>query len=229
MKAVILLTSADKLLNGHVTGYWLEEAAAPYKHLKDQGYEVTIASVKGGAPPLDASSLGENFLTEDARAFHEDADVQEMLKQTPAISTLDPADCDLLFCVGGHGTCSDFDHVSVADFITQVYANGKVVAAVCHGPTALVNARDISTGEPLVRGKKVTGFSNEEEIAVGLHEVVPFLLEDKLKELGGLYERSESAWGVHCVADGRLVTGQNPGSSSATIECAVKVASGISM
>jgi putative intracellular protease/amidase len=214
-KILMVLTSHDRLGNtGHKTGFWLEEFAAPYYILKDAGLEVTLASPKGGQPPLDPKSDDPASQTEAMRRFKSDREAQAALARTVKLSTVSPDDYDGVFYPGGHGPLWDLaeDRDSIT-LIEALYAAGKPVAAVCHGPAALRHAK-APDGSPLVRGKAVTGFADSEEAAVQLTQVVPFLVEDMLKENGGKYSKAAD-WQPHAVSDGNLVTGQNPASSEA--------------
>lgn len=208
---VIVATSADKL-GDHATGAWSEEITGPFYVFKDAGCNVTIASIAGGKVPIDAGSLSDTFKTENDKRFEAEGDIAN-LESTKSIKDLDLDSVDVLFLAGGHGTCVDFVDGAAA-IVTQAYAKGKVVAAVCHGPTGLVNAKD--GDKPLVQGKKVAAFSDVEEDQVGLSGKVPFMLEAKLKELGCDYVTGDP-WSENAVRDGRLVTGQNPQSS---VKCA---------
>ena len=213
MKILMVLTSHDELgTTGHKTGFWLEEFAAPYYVFKDAGAEITLASPKGGQPPLDPKSAEKDFQTPATERFNTDAEAQAALAHTAALNTVSVADFDAVFYPGGHGPLWDLagDKDSIA-LIEAMYARGKPVAAVCHAPGVLRHAR-AGDGSPLVRGKGVTGFSNSEEAAVGLVEVVPFLVEDELRRAGGIYSRAAD-WQPHVVRDGNLITGQNPASS----------------
>jgi putative intracellular protease/amidase len=213
MKILIVLTSHDQLGDtGKKTGFWLEEFAAPYYVLKDAGAAITLASPKGGQPPLDPKSdLPEN-LTELTKRFRSDKVAQAELANTKKLADVSAAGFDAVFYPGGHGPMWDMpdNAMSIALIEAFVKAN-KPVGAVCHAPAAFVNVRR-KDGEYLVKGTHVTGFTNAEEKAVGLAEVVPFLLEDRLKERGGLY-RKGADWMPHVEVDGKLVTGQNPASS----------------
>ena len=215
MKILMVLTSHDKLGNtGRKTGFWLEEFAAPYYVFRDAGVEVTLASPKGGQPPIDPKSdLPENQTPAMTR-FKQDAEAQKVLSRTLKLSDMDSADFDTVFYPGGHGPMWDLaeDPNSIA-LIESFYNSGKPVAAVCHAPGAL--HRVMYQGAPLVKGKRVTGFTDGEEEAVQLTKVVPFLVEDELKRLGGLYEKKAN-WEPFVIVDGRLVTGQNPASSKDT-------------
>ena len=218
MRVLIVLTSHDQLGDtGEKTGFWLEELAAPYYRLKDAGADLVLASPKGGQPPLDPKSYEPGAQTDATRRFDQDPAAQSELANTRRLSDIDASDFDAVFYPGGHGPLWDLsdDSASIA-LIEDFIAQHKPVAAVCHAPAVLVNVKD-AEGEPLVRGKRVTGFSNSEEAAVGLTEVVPFLLEDTLIALGGRYESGED-WHSKVVVDGHLITGQNPGSSEAVAD-----------
>jgi putative intracellular protease/amidase len=212
----MILTSHDRLGDtGQPTGFWLEEFAAPYYVLKDAGVEITVASPKGGAAPVDPKSDDPKAETPAMKRFRNDPDAQRALTHTVKLSTVSAADYDAVFYPGGHGPLWDLaeDRKSIA-VIEQVYAAGKPVAAVCHGPAVLRHAK-APDGSPIVRGRAVTGFANTEEAAVGLTNVVPFLVEDALKANGGKYSKGED-WSDHAVVDGNLITGQNPASSEST-------------
>lgn len=211
-KVLFVVTSHDKLGNtGEKTGYWTEELAAPYYELVDQGIEITIATPKGGEPPIDPKSEDPSAATEDTKRFDNDTELQEKLKNTIKLSEVNPADYDAVFYPGGHGPLWDLveDKNSIA-LIETFYNSNKPVAFVCHAPAVLKNVK--TNGEFLVKGKNVTGFSNEEEDAVGLTNVVPFLLQDVFKENGANYSKKEN-WHPYAVEDGLLITGQNPASS----------------
>lgn len=215
MKILMVLTSHDRLANtGDKTGFWLEEFAAPYYTFKDAGATITLASPAGGQPPLDPKSDQPEAQTEFTERFKADEEAQQALATTSPLSDIDANDFDAVFYPGGHGPLWDLavSKQSIAlieDFVTQ----DKPIAFVCHSPAALKNVK--IDGEYLVKGKKLTGFSNTEEIAVGLQDVVPFMLEDALKENGALYEKGAD-WQSYVVTDGLLITGQNPASSEAT-------------
>lgn len=212
MKILMVLTSHDQLGNtGRKTGFWLEEFASPYYAFTDAGAEVTLASPKGGQPPIDPKSeLPENQTAAQQR-FRQDEEAQRVLARTMRLADVRAADYDTVFYPGGHGPMWDLaeDPVSIA-LIESFYGSGKPVAAVCHAPGVLHRVR--YQGEPIVKGKRVTGFANTEEEAVQLTNVVPFLVEDELKRLGGRYEKGPD-WQSFVVVDGRLITGQNPASS----------------
>ena len=218
MRVLIVLTSHDRLGDtGNKTGFWLEEFAAPYYRLKDAGAEIVLASPKGGQPPLDPKSHEPDAQTDATRRFDADPAAQAALANTHKLSGVGANDFDAVFYPGGHGPLWDLsnDPASIGlikDFLTQ----NKPVAAVCHAPAVLVNVKD-ADGQPMVDGKRVTGFSNSEEAAVGLTDVVPFLLEDKLAALGGSYESADD-WHSKVVVDGLLITGQNPASSEAVAD-----------
>lgn len=212
MKILMVLTSHDKLGDtGKKTGFWLEEFAAPYYAFIDAGATVTLASPAGGQPPLDPSSDTEDAQTKDTKRFKEDTDAQNHLANTQKLAEVTAADFDAVFYPGGHGPLWDLavDKNSIT-LIENFVQQDKPVAFVCHAPGALKNVK--IDGEYLVKGKKVTGFTNSEEDAVGLTDVVPFLLEDTLKANGGDYQKGAD-WESYVVEDGLLITGQNPASS----------------
>lgn len=216
MKVLMVLTSHDELGNtGHKTGFWLEELAAPYYAFKDAGAEITLASPKGGNPPLDPKSNEPDFQTELTHRFEADEEAKAQLASTVRLDSVSASSFDTVFYPGGHGPLWDLaeDKHSIA-LIEEFIAADKPVALVCHAPGVLRHVKT-STGRPLVEGKKVTGFANSEEEGVGLTNVVPFLVEDELIAKGGLYSKGED-WGSYVVQDGLLITGQNPGSSAAT-------------
>jgi len=218
MKILMVLTSHDQLGDtGEKTGFWLEEFAAPYYVFKDAGAEVTLASPKGGQPPLDPKSDAPDAQTSATKRFSDDREAQAELSGTAKLSGLSADDYDAIFYPGGHGPLWDLaeDPVSIK-LIETFFAAGKPVGAVCHAPAVLRHAQQ-SDGSPLVQGKKVTGFSNSEEAAVQLTGVVPFLLEDELRSMGAEYSRAED-WHSYVVQDGNLVTGQNPASSEEAAE-----------
>lgn len=213
MKILIVLTSHDRLGDtGKKTGFWLEEFAAPYYVLKDAGAAITLASPQGGQPPLDPKSdLPENQ-TELTKRLRKDTAVQAELANTKKLAEVSADDFDAVFYPGGHGPMWDMpDNATSITMLEAFVKADKPVAAVCHAPAALVNVRG-QDGEYLVTGKRVTGFSNAEEEAVALTAVVPFLLEDRLKERGGIYSKAGN-WAPYVQVDGKLVTGQNPASS----------------
>ncbi len=213
MHILVVLTSHDQLGDtGEATGFWLEELAAPYYVFVDAGAEVTLASPKGGAAPLDPKSSQPDAQTDTTRRFEADAAAMQALANTRVLASVSLDDYDAIFYPGGHGPLWDLaeDADSIA-LIESAIAGGKPVGAVCHAPAVLRHVKG-PEGAPLVAGSAVTGFSNSEEEAVGLTEVVPFLLEDMLKEKGGNYRRADD-WHPHVETAGLLVTGQNPASS----------------
>jgi putative intracellular protease/amidase len=213
MKILMVLTSHDRLGDtGRKTGFWLEELAAPYYAFKDAGAEIVLASPKGGRPPLDPKSNEPEFQTDATRRFEADAEAMAALAATVPLSAVSPTAFDTVFYPGGHGPMWDLaEDPDSIQLIESTLAAGKPLALVCHAPAALQRART-PTGLPLVEGKRVTGFANTEEEAVGLTTVVPFLLEDKLKSQGGIFSKAAD-WQPYVVIDGLLITGQNPASS----------------
>ena len=213
MKIAMILTSHDELgTTGKKTGFWLEEFAAPYYVFKDAGIDLTLASPKGGQPPLDPKSDEPGAQTEATKRFKQDAAAQQALAHTVPLDTIKAADFDAVFYPGGHGPLWDLaeDPKSIA-LIETAYAAGKPVALVCHAPGVLRHVK-APNGDLLVKGKAVTGFTNTEEAAVHLTDVVPFLVEDMLKNAGGTYSKGAD-WGPYIVTAGNLITGQNPASS----------------
>ena len=213
MKILMVLTSHDQLGDtGRKTGFWLEELAAPYYAFRDAGAEVVLASPKGGQPPLDPASNEPSFQTDMTHRFEADAAANAQLAATLRLDSVTQSDFDAVFYPGGHGPLWDLaeNKASIA-LIQAFFAAGKPIALVCHAPGVL---RHVTTpgGKPLVEGRKVTGFTNTEEAAVGLTEIVPFLVEDELKAKGGLYSKGPD-WAPYVVSDGLLITGQNPNSS----------------
>jgi putative intracellular protease/amidase len=213
MKILMVLTSHSELGDtGHKTGFWLEEFAAPYYVFKDAGADITLASPAGGQPPLDPKSNEPDFQTDATRRFMEDPDASAALANTHALAGLSPDDFDAVFYPGGHGPLWDLaENRDSINLIESMHAAGKPVAAVCHAPAVLKNAK-MPDGKDLVAGKSLTGFSNTEEAAVQLTEVVPYLLEDELSARGASYQKADD-WQPHAVVDGNLITGQNPASS----------------
>ncbi len=209
----MVLTSHSELGNtGKKTGFWVEEFASPYYTMKDAGASITIASPKGGQPPIDPTSTETANQTEATHRFDKDDVLQDLLAHTKKLSEISVDDYDAVFYPGGHGPLWDLsnDRDSI-EIIETFWDDKKPVAAVCHAPSVLLHVKD-ETGQPLLKGKKVTGFTNTEEEAVGLTEVVPFLLEDELKKQGGIYSKKED-WASYVITDGLLITGQNPASS----------------
>ena len=222
MKILMVLTSHDQLGDtGRKTGFWLEELAAPFYAFEEAGAAITLASPKGGQPPLDPKSNELGNQTDSTRRFEADGKAMAALSTTMKLSDAVEADYDAVFYPGGHGPLWDLaeDPHSIR-LIQSFLAANKPVALVCHAPGVL---RHVSTpsGRPIVEGKKVTGFANSEEEGVGLTNVVPFLVEDELKAKGGVYSRGPD-WGSYVVEDGLLITGQNPGSSPETARALIK-------
>jgi putative intracellular protease/amidase len=222
MNILMVLTSHDRLGDtGKKTGFWLEEFAAPYYIFKDAGATITLASPKGGQPPLDPKSDEPDSQTDATRRFKKDPAAQQALANTVALSTVAGKDFDTVFYPGGHGPLWDLaeDKDSI-QLIESMHAAGKLVTAVCHAPGIFKNAR-AADGSPLVKGKQVTGFTNTEEDAVQLTKVVPFLVEDMLKANGGAYSKGDD-WAPYVITDGNLITGQNPASSAPAAEAALQ-------
>ena len=223
MKIAMILTSHDQLGNtGHKTGFWLEEFAAPYYTFVDAGATVTLASPLGGQPPLDPKSDDSSAQTDATKRFKADTAAQKALASTVKLDTLKAGDFDAVFYPGGHGPLWDLaeDPKSIA-LIEAMYNAGKPVAAVCHAPGVLRHVK-AANGEPLVKGKDVAGFTNTEEEAVQLTNVVPFLVEDMLKQNGGNYSKGAD-WQPYVVTAGHLITGQNPASSEPAAEALLKM------
>ncbi len=213
MKILMVLTSHDQLGDtGKKTGFWLEEFAAPYYVFKDAGADITLASPKGGQPPLDPGSDTEDTQTEATKRFKSDADAQKVLAHTEVLSSIDDAGFDAVFYPGGHGPLWDLAEDADSTRLIEAFAHSdRPVSAVCHAPAVFKHPKG-ADGKPLVSGKTVTGFTNTEEEGVGLTDVVPFLVEDMLKANGGNYEKGAD-WESFVVTDGKLITGQNPASS----------------
>ena len=223
MNILMVLTSHDQLGNtGKKTGFWLEEFAAPYYTLKNAGAKLTVVSPAGGQPPLDPKSDEPDAQTAATKRFKADPEAQAVLANTGKLADVKAEDFDAVFYPGGHGPLWDLaeSRDSIA-LIEAMIAAGKPVATVCHAPGVLrhVKAPD---GSPLVKGKKVTGFTNTEEEAVGLTHIVPFLVEDMLKQNGGEYSKLGD-WQPYAITDGLLITGQNPASSEAAAEALLKL------
>lgn len=225
MKILMVLTSHDALGDtGDKTGFWLEELAAPYYVLSDAGAELTLASPAGGQAPLDPKSDAVDAQTDSTRRFKKDPVAQHALATTVPLSTVNAAEFDAVFYPGGHGPLWDLaEDADSRRLIETFLASDRPVAAVCHAPAVLRHAVG-ADGRAIVHGRKVTGFSNTEEAAVGLTDVVPFLVQEMLSEKGGLYEKGED-WSSHVVVDGKLVTGQNPASSAAAARELLKLLS----
>lgn len=213
-KALFILTSHDKLGDtGKPTGFYWEELAAPYWILSDAGWQIELASIQGGKPPADPSSAEGDAMTDEVRRLLADEAVMNKLENTTKIDDVEVSGYDIVFLPGGHGTMWDLpESKALGDLLGQAFDKGAVVGAVCHGPAGLLSAR-LPSGDPLVHGRRVAGFTNSEEDAVGLSGVVPFMLEDQLKAQGGKHQKGPD-WQPFAVADGKLVTGQNPASSA---------------
>jgi putative intracellular protease/amidase len=217
-KVLMVITSHADLGNtGEKTGFWVEEFAAPYYAFIDAGVEVTLASPAGGQPPVDPKSESEDSQTEATRRFDQDSESQALVAKTTKLADVKAADYDAVFYPGGHGPMWDLtDNVDSIALIESFLAANKPVAAVCHASAAFLNIKD-AAGEYVVKGKAVTGFSNTEEDAVQLTDIVPFLLEDELVKRGGDYQKVAD-WNAFAVQDGLLITGQNPASSELAAE-----------
>ncbi len=215
MNVLMVLTSHDQLGDtGEKTGFWLEEFAAPYYVLHDAGAKITLASPKGGQPPLDPRSDAKDAQTPSTERFKADDDAQRRLASTTPLAQVNAGDFDAVFFPGGHGPMWDLAESTDARRLIEAFAaDDRPIAAVCHAPAVFRHTK-AANGAPLVSGRRVTGFTNSEEAGVGLTDVVPFLLEDMLKANGGAYEKGPD-WGSYVVRDGHLVTGQNPASSEA--------------
>jgi putative intracellular protease/amidase len=222
MKILMVLTSHSRLGNsGKTTGYWLEEFAAPYYVFKDAGAQVTIVSPLGGTPPLDPKSDLPEAQTDATRRFKSDVGAQTALAQTLKLKDIDAIEFDAVFYPGGHGPMWDLtENAFSIKLIEAMIAANKVVAAVCHAPAVLRHVKAVD-GAQYIKNKRVTGFSNTEELAAGLTDIVPFLLEDMLKQEGAQYSK-EADWRPYVVTDGLLITGQNPASSQLAASTALK-------
>ena len=223
MNILMVLTSHDKLGDtGKKTGFWLEELAAPYYVLSDAGANITLASPKGGQPPIDPTSDAPDAQTDDTRRFKGDAAAREALAATVKLATLDLNAFDAVFYPGGHGPLWDLAEDPVSIHLIEYFASGgRPIAAVCHAP-AVFRHTARADGKPFVSGRNVTGFTNTEEAAAGLTDVVPFLVEDMLVANGGAYSKGPD-WASHVVVDGKLVTGQNPASSKDAAKALLKM------
>ncbi|MFG3028850.1 type 1 glutamine amidotransferase domain-containing protein [Streptomyces sp. NPDC048253] len=224
MKVLIVLTSHDKLGDtGRKTGFWLEELAAPYYHFKEAGWDITLASPKGGQPPLDPKSNEPAFQTDQTRRFEADPEATTALTNTVRLDSVTADDYDTVFYPGGHGPLWDLaENTDSARLIENTLRSGKPLALVCHAPGVLRHTHN-PDGTPLVQGRKVTGFTNTEEEGVALTDIVPFLVEDELKRLGGDYSKTAD-WQPYVVQDDLLITGQNPASSGPAAEALIKLA-----
>ena len=212
-KILMVLTSHDELGDtGHKTGFWVEEFAAPYYAFIDAGAEVTLASVKGGQPPIDPNSAAPDAATDATKRFDQDSAAQSLMANTKPLADVKASDYDAVFYPGGHGPLWDLvDNQDSINLIEQFLNSDKPVGAVCHASAVLLNAKN-AAGKSVVFDKKVTGFSNSEEDAVQLTNVVPLLVEDELIKQGGQYQKTDD-WGELAIEDGLLITGQNPASS----------------
>lgn len=221
-KVLFVLTSHDELGNtGLKTGFWTEELAAPYYALSDKGVEITLASPKGGLPPIDPKSEDPSSQTDATRRMDNDSVLLNKLKNTHKLSEVKSEDYDAVFYPGGHGPLWDLAEDEISQqLIVDFYSNDKPIAFVCHAPGVLKDVK--IDGEYLINGKNVTGFTNTEEEAVQLTDVVPFLVEDMLKKNGGIYSKIED-WSPYAIVDGRLITGQNPASSEKVAEELLKL------
>ena len=221
MKVLMVLTSHDQLGDtGLKTGFWLEEFAAPYYVFKDAGAEVVLASPAGGQPPLDPKSELPDFQTDMTHRFNADPDAQRALASTVKLDSVNSKDFDTVFYPGGHGPLWDLAESKTSIQLIQSFErSGKPIGFVCHAPGALRHVK-AADGAPLVKGRRVTGFTNGEEAAVELTDVVPFLIEDEFKSLGGFYEKGPD-WAPFVIEDGKLITGQNPASSEGVAKALV--------
>lgn len=221
-RILIVLTSHQQLGDtGQDTGFWLEELASPYYVFVDAGAEVTLASIQGGAPPIDPKSGQPDSETDSTRRFRSDPVAQQKLRNTVSIGTVKADDYDALFLPGGHGTMWDFpDNTALTNLIEAFDGQAKTVAAVCHAPAALVNVNS-TAGAPLVKGKRITAFTDSEERTVQLEQVVPFLLESRLRELDAQFEGAAD-FAAFVQQDGNLITGQNPASSGPAAAAVLK-------
>ena len=226
LKILIVLTSHSELGNtGEKTGFWVEEFAAPYYILADAGAEITIASPAGGQPPVDPKSEAADAQTPATKRFYKDNEAIDKVANSKKLSDIKAEDYDAVFYPGGHGPMWDLaNDTNSIKLIEEFYNTQKPVAFVCHAPAALINVK-AENGHPLVKGKKVTGFSDTEEGGVGLTKVVPFLLEDELKKLGAHYSKGAD-WASYTQHDGLLITGQNPASSEAVAKLLLKTLAG---
>lgn len=220
-RILMVLTSSKTMGNANIpTGLWLEEFAAPYYVFADARMHVSVASPQGGSAPIDAKSQDESAQTPSTRRLHADSKAQALLYNTQKLSTLNPTDFDAIFFAGGHGTMDDFATDDTVKAMVEAFITAsKPVAAVCHGPAALVRAQK-KNGEPLIKGRTFTCFTDEEETMIGLHTKVPFMLESRLNTLGGKSSNAQ-AWAAHVVVDGALITGQNPASSIGVAESVI--------
>jgi putative intracellular protease/amidase len=222
-KVLIVLPSYDQLGNtGKQTGFWLEEFTSPYYEFIDNGYDVAIASPKGGKPPVDPMSRQKENQTESTQRFEKDKAAQGTLENTMVLSQVSASDYDTLFLPGGHGPMWDLSaDKNMKKLVEDFYSDKKIISTVCHGPAGLLQATD-QDGNSILKDKKITGFTNNEESIVGLTKVVPFSLENRMKELGGKFEKGQD-FKPFVVSDGQLITGQNPKSSILAAEKVVEI------
>lgn len=222
-KVLVVLPSHDQLGNtGQKTGFWLEEFTDPYYKFIDSGYEVTIASPRGGKPPVDPKSIQRENQSESTQRFERDKSAQAKLENTLVLSQISANDYDTLFLPGGHGPMWDLSSdENMKKIVEDFYSDKKLVSAVCHGPAGLLQATD-RNGNSILKGKRITGFTNNEESAVGLTKTVPFSLENRMKELGGKFEKGQD-FKPFIVSDGQLITGQNPKSALPAAEKVVEI------
>jgi putative intracellular protease/amidase len=222
-KVLIVLPSHDQLGNtGQKTGFWLEEFTDPYYKFIDSGYEVTIASPRGGKPPVDPKSIQKENQSESTQRFERDKSAQAKLENTLVLSQVSANDYDTLFLPGGHGPMWDLSSdENMKKIVEDFYSDKKIVSAVCHGPAGLLQATD-RNGNSILKGKKITGFTNNEESAVGLTKTVPFSLENRMKELGGKFEKGQD-FKPFVISDGQLITGQNPKSALPAAEKVIEI------
>ena len=222
-KVLVVLPSHDQLGNtGQKTGFWLEEFTDPYYKFIDSGYEVTIASPRGGKPPVDPKSTQKENQSESTQRFERDKSAQAKLENTLVLSQVSASDYDTLFLPGGHGPMWDLSSdENMKKIVEDFYSDKKIVSAVCHGPAGLLQATD-RNGNSILKGKKITGFTNNEESAVGLTKTVPFSLENRMKELGGKFEKGQD-FKPFVISDGQLITGQNPKSALPAAEKVIEI------
>lgn len=222
-KVLVVLPSHDQLGNtGQKTGFWLEEFTDPYYKFIDSGYEVTIASPRGGKPPVDPKSTQKENQSESTQRFERDKSAQVKLENTLVLSQVSANDYDTLFLPGGHGPMWDLSSdENMKKIVEDFYSDKKIVSAVCHGPAGLLQATD-RNGNSILKGKKITGFTNNEESAVGLTKTVPFSLENRMKELGGKFEKGQD-FKPFVISDGQLITGQNPKSALPAAEKVIEI------
>lgn len=222
MKILMVLTSHGQMGDtGHKTGFWLEEFTSPYYVFQDAGADITLASPKGGQPPVDPNSEAEEALTDSTRRFSQDDHARQALASTKKLGDVNIHDFDAVFYPGGHGPLWDLaEDADSIRLLEEANRAGKVIGAVCHAP-AVLRRPESPNGDHFVRGRKVTGFTNSEEEAAGLTNVVPFLVEDMLRENGGDYSKGDD-WAPHIVVDANLITGQNPASSEGTAKAVLQ-------